>query len=107
MEAILGVAIVTNPKLGIGGALFLNPRTLMVLQALEGPAANVRTLYERIAKDPRHTACKTVSEKAVRCRTYEQWGMLQGDLKDWSSFAAGTMCMSNMVARRRGRRGRE
>lgn len=30
IQAILAVAIITNPRLGIGGALFLNPRTLQV-----------------------------------------------------------------------------
>jgi len=107
IEAILGVAIVTNPKLGIGGALFLNPRTLQVLQALEGPEANVRTLYEKIAKDARHTGCTIISEAAVKRRTYEQWGMLQGDLADWSSIAVGKVGMENVVSRRRRRGAKE
>lgn len=106
MEAILGVAIVTNPRLGIGGALFLNPRTFQVLQALEGPESNVRALYNKIAADKRHTACEVMSELTVTERTYEQWGMLQGDLKDWSSLASGRMSL-NGASRRRGRRARE
>lgn len=105
MQAILSVAIVTNPRLGIGGALFLNPRTLQVLQALEGPEANVRSLYAKIASDTRHKDCAVISELKVKERTYEQWGMLQGDLKDWSSLAAGNG--GNVAARRRGRRARE
>lgn len=100
-----------------------------VLQALEGPEANVRTLYEKIAKDRRHTACTTVSEIKVTTRTYEQWGMLQarpplpkplpwtsvhphpsfaggacaaqGDLKDWSSIAAGKVPMASVSKSRR------
>mmetsp|Transcript_12830 Transcript_12830/g.34123 ORF Transcript_12830/g.34123 Transcript_12830/m.34123 type:complete len:278 (+) Transcript_12830:92-925(+) len=65
IQAILGCAIVTNPKLHIGGALFLNPRTLHVLQVLEGPQHNVRTLYDKIAKDSRHTDCKVEKEEQV------------------------------------------
>ena len=42
----------------------------------------------------------------LKCIFY-QWGMLQGDLKDWSALATGKMCMSNVAARRRGRRARE
>jgi len=101
MESILGLAFVKNPRLGIGGALFLNPRTLQVLQALEGPEANVRRLYEKIAKDARHTECTIVSEVTVKERTYEQWGMLQGDLKDWSSIAVGKIDMRSVASRRR------
>jgi len=88
IQDILRCAIFHNPKLHIGGALFLNPRSLHVLQVLEGPQANVRTLYDKIARDARHDACKVLSEEVVGARSYEQWGMLQGDSSkaDWSSL---------------------
>jgi hypothetical protein len=91
IESILGSAIVTNPKLHIGGALFLNPRTLHVQQTLEGPERAVRSLYENISKDKRHTACKVISELMVTSRDFEQWGMLQGDSSeaDWSQVLKG------------------
>jgi len=89
IEDILRVAIVTNPKLSIGGVLYLNPRTLHVLQVLEGPQDAVRPLYDKIIKDPRHKACKVVSESKVEVRTYDQWGMLQGDLADWTTLQKG------------------
>jgi len=100
IQAILGCAIVTNPKLHIGGALFLNPRTLHVLQVLEGPQHNVRTLYDKIAKDSRHTDCKVEKEEQVTERAYDQWGMLQGDSSqaDWSPLRGFTN-----PKRRRGR----
>ena len=101
IEDILAVAIVKNPKLKIGGALFLNPRTYQVLQALEGPEAAVRGLYDRIAQDPRHSSCAIVSAVQVKARTYDQWGMLQGDLTDWSSIASGKQPMHKVVNRRR------
>jgi len=100
IQAILRCAIVTNPKLHIGGALFLNPRTLHVLQVLEGPQRAVKTLYDKIALDKRHTACKVLSEQAVQEREYSQWGMLQGEPKDadWSCLQGW-----NNPKRRRGR----
>ena len=107
IEDILAVAIVTNPKLKIGGALFLNPRTLQVLQALEGPEPAVTSLYEKIEKDARHTSCEIVSKRTVLERTYDQWGMLQGDLSDWSSLTKGHSSMSSVIRRRRGRYARE
>ena len=107
IKDILAVAIFTNPKLGIGGALFLNPRTFQVVQALEGPEQNVRSLYSKIAKDTRHTACSVLSEVMVQTRTYDQWGMLQGDLADWSKLTAGQSGMGNVHKRRRGRYARE
>ena len=48
-------------------------------QVLEGPHNAVRTLYDKIALDPRHTDCKVLSEETVTTREYEQWGMLQGE----------------------------
>ena len=107
LEQILGVAIVNNPRLGIGGALFLNPRTLQVVQTLEGVEAHVRPLYEKIAKDRRHTDCKILSEVRAKERTYEQWGMLQGDLQDWSALAVGQASASVTPALKRRRRARE
>ena len=107
IQDILAVAIVKNPTMKIGGSLFFNPRTLQVLQALEGPQSAVQALYDKIAEDARHTSCTVISKLSVPTRTYDQWGMLQGDLADWSSLAAGKMSMSNIYARRRGRQARE
>jgi len=89
IEDILRVAVVVNPSLKIGGVLYVNPRTFHVLQVLEGPSTDVRNLYNKIAKDDRHKACSVVSETKVEIRTFERWGMLQGDLADWSTLARG------------------
>ena len=67
----------------------------------------MRALYEQIAKDPRHTSCEVVSTVIVEKRTYDQWGMLQGDLKNWSRLASGQASLSKVIARRRGRYARE
>ena len=109
IKSILGSAIVTNPKLKIGGALFLNPRTLHVMQVLEGPSAAVRMLYDKIAEDKRHNSCVVMSEEIVSARTFEQWGMLQGDAKeaDWAAVAAGGWVKGHAASRRARRNGRE
>mgnify|MGYP002214585599 CR=1 FL=1 len=48
-------------------------------------------LYEKIAKDPRHNACKVLAEDVVEERVYQQWGMLQGDSSqaDWATHLKG------------------
>ena len=99
----------SNPKLKIGGALFLNPRTLHVMQVLEGPSAAVRMLYDKIAEDKRHNSCVVMSEEIVSARTFEQWGMLQGDAKeaDWAAVAAGGWVKGHAASRRARRNGRE
>ena len=109
IESILRVAVVTNPKLQIGGALFLNPRTLHVMQVLEGPQQAVRTLYEKIAQDKRHTSCTTMSEELVTTRTYEQWGMLQGDASqaDWAAIAQTGWAQAHAGSRRARRNGKD
>lgn len=109
IESILKSAFVTNPKLHIGGALFLNPRTLHVMQVLEGPERAVRTLYNKIALDRRHKACAILVEEFVGERTYEQWGMLQGDSSqaDWSVLATKGWSKGHAAGRRARRAGKD
>lgn len=87
MQDVLHTAIVNNPLQQIGGCLFLNQNTLRVLQVLEGPEGAVRKLYSKIQQDMRHDDCKVLSELRVDHRLYPEWGMLQGELADWSSLA--------------------
>lgn len=49
------------------------------MQVLEGPSLSVRTLYHKIADDPRHKLCTVLSEVLIDKRQYPQWGMLQGE----------------------------
>ena len=86
---ILRVAIINNPKNDISGALFFNPKGYRVLQVLEGPPANVHALYLKISADLRHSDCMVLSEVTVQERSYNQWGMLQGDLMDWTTIHNG------------------
>jgi Sensors of blue-light using FAD len=45
------------------------------LQVLEGPAAEVRQTYDRIAADPRHYACVVLSEREIEARQFGDWAM--------------------------------
>ena len=89
IQNILRVAIVKNPKLQIGGALFMNPKTFRLLQVLEGNAEVVRSLFATINQDLRHSAVTVLSEVHVKARTYKEWGMVQAELEDWSQLSSG------------------
>jgi hypothetical protein len=94
-------------RIVLAQALFLNKRTLHVLQVLEGPKDKVRPLYDKIALDSRHDSCSVLSEVTVESRTYDQWGMLQGDLTDWSALAGQGSWNTSKMPRRMRRFGRE
>jgi CheY-like chemotaxis protein len=48
------------------------------VQVLEGPEAQVRAAYARIARDPRHTQIMVVGEAANRPRHFARWSMAWG-----------------------------
>ena len=79
-------ALRNNPRHGIGGCLFFNAATYRVLQVLEGPHAAVLALYEVISRDMRHEQCTLLSAHRTAHRQYEDWGMLQATLADWSAL---------------------
>jgi hypothetical protein len=58
-------ALTKNPAKQIGGILFYDEETHAVVQVLEGPASNVRKLYNTISPDSRHTSVK----KHAQCRS--------------------------------------
>jgi len=105
IECILKQSVKNNPAAQIGGALLFNRKTLQLLQVLEGPAAAVRQLYERIAIDKRHELCNKLSEELVKTRTYDDWGMqlsgecelsslttpawVKGSTYDWENLEGG------------------
>lgn len=62
-----------NKKLGVTGALCSSPRGF--LQILEGPAAAVNDLYNRIVRDPRHTQVTLLEYTRVPFREFENWSM--------------------------------
>lgn len=62
-----------NATLGITGTLLYHDLTFM--QILEGEEAAVRTLFARIAKDPRHTGVMTLMDEEVPERAFPEWSM--------------------------------
>ena len=72
-EDILAVSRRNNRVWGISGLLVAGRKRF--LQALEGPEAEVRATYSRIATDPRHFACVILSERRVDQRQFGDWTM--------------------------------
>ena len=73
LEKIMAVSRRNNRKLGVTGALCHSPRGF--LQILEGPAAAVNELYNRIVRDPRHTQVTLLEYTKVPFREFENWSM--------------------------------
>jgi hypothetical protein len=62
-----------NTLAGITGAMVYGAGQFM--QVLEGEAAAVTALYERIVADPRHQAILKLVDKPVAERTFMEWSM--------------------------------
>jgi len=70
-----------NGSQAISGMMVYQARS--VLQALEGPEDAVITLFERIRRDPRHTAIRLVSRTSISLKEFENWPMgLVDNLKE-------------------------
>ena len=89
LQEILRSAIVNNQRASISGVLFLNPDSFQILQVLEGPPDAVRALFNTISKDLRHENCVMLSDERVGERSYSDWGMVQGELVDWTEMNSG------------------
>jgi hypothetical protein len=73
LEALLAAAAAHNRAAGITGVLLFNG--LNFLQVLEGPAAAVEALFERIVGDPRHGGVALLKREAIETPSYPLWGM--------------------------------
>ncbi|MEO8075346.1 MAG: BLUF domain-containing protein [Acidobacteriota bacterium] len=78
LAAILAQSRENNSKLGISGMLLYKGGNLM--QVLEGEEAAVRTLYAKIARDPRHTGLLILLDGALSVRQFPDWSMAFRDL---------------------------
>jgi hypothetical protein len=67
-----------NAKAGITGLLLY--RDGRYVQLLEGPENEVRALYARICRDPRHTQVVTVSQGLAPARRFPDWRMARGNV---------------------------
>jgi hypothetical protein len=73
LTEILRVSRRNNAAVGVTGLLVVGGRRF--LQVLEGPEAAVTTVFERIARDPRHFAVVKLSRKEIETRTFGEWSM--------------------------------
>ena len=77
---ILSTARRTNPSLGVTGMLLVRDRSFY--QVLEGPPDAVRTLFDKIGRDPRHQrVLKLFDERIVR-RSFGRWSMGLAEVSD-------------------------
>jgi len=80
LDSILRASRRNNPALGVTGMLlFMNGE---FMQALEGPDDNVRELYAKLQRDPRHTDCRMLREGPIEAREFPDWSMGFHDLTD-------------------------
>jgi len=83
IKDILRTSVHHNSAMTIGGLLCFNPRDLSVVQVLEGPPFALKSLYERIKADSRHTDIVLTSEEILfnraDCHFDAGWGMLQSE----------------------------
>jgi hypothetical protein len=63
----------TNHSRGVTGLLLHKDGNWM--QVLEGPAEQVREVFSRIRRDPRHHSITVVTEDAVDERLFTDWSM--------------------------------
>jgi Sensors of blue-light using FAD len=80
---ILNQAKPNNAAIDVTGSLFYNGGWF--LQVLEGPAATLTTLYEKISKDPRHTNLRLLYNEPAEFRTFTRWSMNMTNLDDRQS----------------------
>jgi hypothetical protein len=73
LKDILAVSRKNNPLRGVSGAMcFLDS---VYLQFLEGEAAIVDALYQKIEKDSRHSEVKMLVHEPIAQREYPKWSM--------------------------------
>jgi hypothetical protein len=70
---LLNQARTKNEKLDISGILLYSDGDFF--QLLEGPEQKVKSLYEVIEKDPRHTDCIELIVEPIEEREFTSWSM--------------------------------
>ena len=95
---ILQTAHQFNPTQQLTGVMMFRGGTF--LQLLEGPEDNVRALYAKISKDPRHKNLMVLMERHTDSRLFEDWSMayheigpfdlsLISEIIEWKSLVTG------------------
>lgn len=73
LKALLEVSQRNNARDGMSGFLHIEGR--IVLQYLEGPAADLSRTFDRIRRDFRHDAVVILTEGTIDRRFFENWNM--------------------------------
>lgn len=81
LGGILAGARRNNPRDAITGALVC--RRDIYLQLLEGDAAAIDALYQRISVDDRHLGVTLLSRAEVADRRFPDWAMLHDPARSW------------------------
>ena len=80
LTSLLETSRRNNTRAGITGMLLYKDGNFM--QVIEGPAAEIYRLHERIAHDARHGGLITLSEMAITQRQFSEWSMGFRNLSD-------------------------
>ena len=80
LRDILAKAQANNQRIDVTGSLFYNGGWF--LQVLEGPAATLSTLYQKIERDPRHKNSRVLYNEPATFRTFSRWNMNMTNLDD-------------------------
>lgn len=80
LRAIQATARSNNELIDVTGSLFYNGGWF--LQVLEGPAATLSRLYEKIELDPRHKNSRVLYNEPATFRTFPRWNMNMTNLED-------------------------
>src|SRR4051812_34573961 len=78
LQRIVTRSAITNQSRNITGILLIHGQNLM--QLLEGEAADIATVFDKIRKDPRHSNVTQLLFKNVDNRMFPEWGMEMADL---------------------------
>ena len=73
IEALLAASRTANERRGITGILLY--RHGLFTQVLEGPEIEIRSLLEKISRDPRHTSLAIRLEQQIPIRSFPNWSM--------------------------------
>lgn len=95
LNTVLEDARGKNQRLAITGMLLYRDKRF--LQVLEGEEQTVRTLYDTIRRDDRHTAVITLRERLIGEREFPDWAMGFTDLNraDASELPEGPIPFMN------------
>ena len=95
LRELLETSRENNQRAGLTGLLL--HRDDSFFQILEGDKAAVRSLFEKIAADPRHTRIEVVAEGPIRAREFSDWQMafIELDGQDLSALPGYSDLLNN------------